>query len=69
MIRPSPELRRFELEQARAGDIPYTRALEIFTALWVEARSLRPDLPGPWEEDIEPDLAVARALNDRPPLP
>jgi hypothetical protein len=69
MIRSCPELRRFELQQARENDLPFDRALAIFTALWVEARQLHPDFPGPWQEDIEPDLAIARALNDLPPLP
>lgn len=71
MIRSSEELRRFERRQAREQAPSYERALAIFEALWVEARLLDPGFPHPerWREDLEPDLAVARALNDLPPEP
>ncbi len=69
MIRPSPELTRFEREYARSRDSTstYLSAARIFEALWDEARALNPDFPGDWERDIAPDLAVARALNGLPP--
>lgn len=69
MIRSTPELASFERRYARerGRDSPYERALEGFTALWVEAATLNPDFPGDWREDIEPDLAIARALNELPP--
>jgi hypothetical protein len=67
VIRPSDTLDEFERRQAREHALPYERALEVFAALWVEARLLNPDFPGPWEEDIQPDLALGRALNGLPP--
>lgn len=68
MIRPSPELDRFEREYARSRrDMSYVEALEIFEALWEEATALNPDFPSPdWETDIEPDLRVARVVNGLP---
>lgn len=71
MIRSSEKLRRFERRQAREHAPSYERALAIFAALWAEARLLDPGFPHPerWEEDLAPDLAVARALNDLPPDP
>lgn len=62
------------LVELEAGDqrdayatLSYPDALERFAALWAEARLLQPDLGNDWEDDIEPDLAIARALNGRPP--
>lgn len=46
-------------ERARSFD----EALAVFTALWVEASALRADFPGPWQDDLEADLAVARMVN------
>ena len=70
MIQPSPELSEFELRYARerGRSMTFQNALNIFTALWVEASALNTGFPGSWEEDIEPDLAVARAVNGLPPL-
>lgn len=69
MIRPSRDLddleRRFARE--RLARLTYPEALAIFAALWQEARELRPDFPGDWEEDLAPDLAIARAVNGLPP--
>ena len=69
LIRSSPELERFEREYARARDkkATYAQALEIFEALWAEAKALNPDFPGDWEVDLVPDFAVARAINGLPP--
>lgn len=71
VIRSSEKLRRFERRQAREHAPSYERALAIFAALWAEARLLDPGFPHPerWEEDLAPDLAVARALNGLPPEP
>lgn len=71
MIRSSEELERFERRQSRECAVSYEGALAIFEALWAEARLLDPGFPHTerWEEDLGPDLAVARALNDRPPEP
>ncbi|MDP2956357.1 MAG: hypothetical protein Q8N53_08040 [Longimicrobiales bacterium] len=69
MIRSTPELASFERRYARerGRDATYAGALEVFTALWVEAAALNPDFRADWREDIEPDLAIARALNELPP--
>lgn len=69
MIRSSPELERFERKYARVRGktATYAQALEIFEALWAEAKALNPDFPGDWEVDLVPDLAVARAINGLPP--
>jgi hypothetical protein len=42
-------------------------ALARFAALWVHARALNPDFGSDWLDDLEPDLAVARAVNGLPP--
>jgi uncharacterized protein YfaT (DUF1175 family) len=69
LIRSSPELARFEREYARSRGktTTYAQALELFEALWIEARALNPDFPGDWETDLVPALAVARAINGLPP--
>jgi hypothetical protein len=41
--------------------------METFEALWIEARALNSDFPGPWEADLAADFAVARAINGLPP--
>ena len=66
----SPHLRAFEAQYQREAyrDLPYTEALLLFAALWAEARALNPDFGADWEHDLEPDLAVARALNGLPPI-
>lgn len=69
MIRSSESLQRFAEDYAREriGSRSYEEALAIFTALWTEAASLNPGFPGDWREDLEPDLAVARAVNGLEP--
>ena len=70
MIRPSPELARLEREDARrrGSTTTHAAAFSIFEALWEEAVALNPDFPGAdWGADLEPDLAVARAINGLPP--
>ena len=70
MIRSSSKLKRFEREYARSRGkaTTYAQALEVFEALWAEAKTLNPDFPGDWETDLAPDLAVARAINGLPPV-
>ena len=65
MILPGEQLAEFEKSQIRNGlrDMTYARALEIFTALWIEAQQLNPDIGADWRDDLEPALAIARALN------
>jgi hypothetical protein len=70
MLRSTPELRELERRYARRRDshATYAEALAIFKALWAEACLLRPDFPAVgWRRDIEPDLAIGRALNGLPP--
>ena len=65
MIVPSERLAEFERSYIRdmLCEMNYARALEIFTALWIEARHLNPDLGADWRDDLEPALAIARTLN------
>lgn len=70
MLRSTPELHEFERRYARHRDAhaTYDEALAMFKALWTEARTLRPDFPDvDWRRDLEPDLAIARAVNGLPP--
>ena len=69
MIRSTPELDDLESRWARdlLAGMTYSEALAIFEALWEEARSLNPDFPGDWRDDIDSDIAIARALNGLPP--
>ena len=69
MISPSRRLAEFEARYLRETfrDLTYEEALDLFTALWEEARSLNPHMGEDWREDLEPDLAIARAVNGLPP--
>lgn len=69
MIRSSERLEQLESRYQKAAfdGLSYEQALERFAALWAEARALNADLGADWEEDLEPDLAVARAVNGLPP--
>jgi len=62
-------LEEFESRYAREAyrTLSYEQALALFTALWVEARVLNPDVGHDWKYDLEPDLAVARAVNGLSP--
>jgi len=67
VIRDSKTLREFEAGYQRNQlTLSYAQALERFAALWTEARALRPDLGSDWEEDLQPDLRIARILNGLP---
>ena len=69
MITSSPRLddleRRYQREAFRG--LSYEQALARFASLWAEARQLNPDVGKNWLEALEPDLAVARAVNGLPP--
>ncbi|MGH7543397.1 MAG: hypothetical protein ACREK7_05610 [Gemmatimonadota bacterium] len=69
MIRRPKQLNELEKRYQRDAfrDLTYEEALRLFTALWMEARELNPDLGSDWREDLEADLAVARAVNGLPP--
>ncbi|HUP00863.1 MAG TPA: hypothetical protein VM737_05000 [Gemmatimonadota bacterium] len=55
---------RYEREAFRG--LSYEDALRRFTALWVWASEINPGLGADWLEDLEPDLSIARVLNDLP---
>lgn len=69
MIVPSPALAQLEARYQRDAfrDLTYEQALARFAALWAEALALGADLGADWREDLEADLAVARAVNGLPP--
>jgi hypothetical protein len=54
-------------QQEALQGLTYAQALERFAALWAEARALGASGRVDWETDLEPDLAVARAVNGLPP--
>lgn len=70
MVRASPLLARYEDRYAREAcrGVSYHDALELYAALWAEARQLNPALGEDWREDVAAALAVARAANGLPPL-
>lgn len=69
MIRSTRKLAELDewYARTRISSMSYEEALAVFTALWQHARQLNPEFPGPWEEDIAPDLELARVLNGLPP--
>ena len=71
MIRPSPLLEEFERRYAREAyrGLDYEAALALFTGLWIEAAALDDAFPRAWRDDLQADLAVARAVNGLPPGP
>ena len=69
MISDPDRLAEFERQdrQETLRDMTYLDALAIFESLWAEARAVNPDFGEDWRRDIEPVLAVARAVNGLPP--
>jgi hypothetical protein len=69
MVKESEQLKRLEAEFERSvyGPMTYGEALVRFAALWAEARLLNPEMGKDWLEDLQPDFAVARAVNGLPP--
>lgn len=57
--------RRYEREMLHG--MSYEAALLRYAGLWAEARALGVDTREDWLRDLEPDLAIARALNGLPP--
>jgi hypothetical protein len=61
-----------DLEDRLAGDagaaMTFAQALAWYEGALVEVRALRPDFDTDWIEDLESDLAVARAVNGLPPV-
>lgn len=69
MIKSTRLLRELNerYERDALHGLSYEVALQRFAALWAEARALGVDTSEDWLSDLEPDLAVARALNGLPP--
>jgi hypothetical protein len=69
MIRDPDRLAEFERQdkQEALRNMSYLDALAIFESLWEEARALNPNFGKDWRRDIEPVLAVARAVNGLSP--
>jgi hypothetical protein len=69
MIRDTRTLRDFEARYGRDAfrDWSYAEALALFSALWQEARALKAASGADWQDDLAPDLALARALNGLSP--
>lgn len=69
----NPTTRWAELESRYGREayrhLTYQAALELFEALWTEARALGAVTGGgaDWEQDLAADRAVARAVNGLPP--
>lgn len=54
---------RIREECADYGNLGYEGALDVFLALWSEARLLNPDVGSDWLDDVQCDIAIARTLN------
>ena len=69
MLNPTQQWRDFEAADEREAwrGLTYEAALERYAAWWAYARELRPDIGDDWEEDVQADIAVARAVNGLPP--
>lgn len=69
MIRSTDRLRELDRrwERDTYGSMTYGEALARYAALWAEARVLRADLGDGWRDELEPTLAIARAVNGLPP--
>lgn len=71
VIQPSRRLAEFEARYGREAfrEMSYAEALALFAALWAEARALPGALSdgSDWRADLEPDFAIARAVNGLAP--
>lgn len=69
MLKRTARLVQFEADYARetTNARSFEEALAVFEGLWAEACALNPDFPTDWRDDLEPDLAIARILNELPP--
>lgn len=69
VLNPTALWREFEARDEREtyADLTYEQALRRFAALWAYAREVNASIGEDWEEDIQADLAVARAINGLPP--
>lgn len=46
-----------------ARSLTYYQSLDIFLALWGEARLLNPDIGADWLQDVQCDIEIARTLS------
>jgi hypothetical protein len=71
MIGSTERLREFERWYAskHLADRTYEDALAVFAGLWKYAVEIGADFPADWEEDVKPDIELARVLNGLPPKP
>ena len=69
MVKAGRMLAAFEAQYGRDAyrGLSHAAALELFAALWTEARELNPDFGADWLEDLAADRAIARAVNGLPP--
>jgi len=69
MLAPTPALIAFEqrFQREAFATLTFADALTWYAALWAHARTLDPDVGAQWREDLEPDLAIARAVNGLSP--
>jgi hypothetical protein len=51
--------------RSTSRSLTYYQALDIFLALWEEARLLNPHIGANWREDVQCDIEVARTLKFR----
>jgi hypothetical protein len=58
---------RVREERASYDRLGYEGALDVFLALWSEARHLNPDVGADWLDDVQCDVAVARTLHGLAP--
>jgi hypothetical protein len=68
VIKSPRTLEAFEDADRRSAlrSMTYHQALDVYLALWEEARLLNPRLGEDWREDVQCDIEVARTLNARP---
>jgi hypothetical protein len=70
MVKDGKRLAQFERGDAarQSRERSYAQALQLFEALWNEARSLQPAAEMDRLAGLEADIAIARTLNAlRPP--
>ncbi len=69
MIKSPDKVREIEETYNRSlyRDMHYEEALLRFEALWIEALSINIRIGKYWEEDVKPDIVLARILNGLPP--
>ncbi len=69
MIRSHDRIREIVAvwERSLYASMDYPEALARFAALWHQAMLLNPQRGQSWEEDVKPDIVLARILNGLSP--